>query len=171
MSAATAVVRKKRNFKALQVNVASSKPDVEPATAPHRVTPQNGTTVATRPPPSIPQGARRKPPAMDLTKTKRTANRESAATHSPNPLSVASAQSAPSSGSRSTYHSKLQEQIATRDVRNPEAILDLSQDDLRTIGELGQGNGGTVSKVEHVPTRKIMAKKVSLNLPSSNIAQ
>ncbi len=171
MSAAT-VVRKKRNFKALQVEVKSSKPEVD---ASHRAAPPTGAgaaTVATRPPPGIPHGARRKPPAMDLTKTKRTINRESTAIHCPNPLSVASAQSAPSSASRSTYHSKLQEQIATLDVRNPEAIFDLSQDDLRTIGELGQGNGGTVSKVEHIPTRKIMAKKVSLNPPLySSMAQ
>ncbi|KAF8333560.1 kinase [Cantharellus anzutake] len=99
---------------------------------------------------------------MDLTKSKRPVHRESTVIDSPSLVIAAPVQSAPSSASRSTYHSRLQEQIATLDVRNPEAILDLRQDDLRTIGELGQGNGGTVTKVEHIPTHKIMAKKVVL---------
>ena len=38
--------------------------------------------------------------------------------------------------------------------------LDLRLEDLRDLEELGFGNGGTVSKVQHVPTRTIMAKKV-----------
>lgn len=38
--------------------------------------------------------------------------------------------------------------------------LDLRQEDLKVISELGSGNGGTVSKVMHIPTRTIMAKKV-----------
>jgi hypothetical protein len=43
-----------------------------------------------------------------------------------------------------------------------ELKLDLHPEDLQVIEELGAGNGGTVSKVLHVPTRTIMAKKVSL---------
>lgn len=38
--------------------------------------------------------------------------------------------------------------------------LDLKQEDLKVISELGHGNGGTVSKVMHLPTKTIMAKKV-----------
>ncbi|RPB27828.1 Pkinase-domain-containing protein [Terfezia boudieri ATCC MYA-4762] len=38
--------------------------------------------------------------------------------------------------------------------------LDLRAEDLQVIQELGAGNGGTVSKVMHVATKKIMAKKV-----------
>lgn len=41
-----------------------------------------------------------------------------------------------------------------------ESKLDLRQEDLKVISELGHGNGGTVSKVMHIPTKTIMAKKV-----------
>jgi hypothetical protein len=41
--------------------------------------------------------------------------------------------------------------------------FDLKNEDLRTIQELGQGNGGSVVKVEHIPTGTIMAKKVGLS--------
>ena len=47
--------------------------------------------------------------------------------------------------------------------------LDLRPEDFQVIQELGAGNGGTVSKVMHVATKKIMAKKVSasiMDLPS-----
>ena len=38
--------------------------------------------------------------------------------------------------------------------------LDLRNEDLLVLKELGHGNGGTVSKVQHVVTKNIMAKKV-----------
>ena len=38
--------------------------------------------------------------------------------------------------------------------------LDLHNEDLRLIKELGAGNGGTVSKVEHMATNSVMARKV-----------
>lgn len=38
--------------------------------------------------------------------------------------------------------------------------LDLRAEDLKYMSELGAGNGGTVSKVLHVATKQIMAKKV-----------
>lgn len=44
--------------------------------------------------------------------------------------------------------------------------LDLRAEDLQVIQELGAGNGGTVSKVRHVATKKIMAKKVLYSLDS-----
>lgn len=40
--------------------------------------------------------------------------------------------------------------------------LDLRPEDLDFIKELGSGNGGTVSKVRHIPTNTIMARKVCL---------
>ena len=40
------------------------------------------------------------------------------------------------------------------------AVGELRQDDLASICELGQGNGGIVWKVRHKPTDKIMARKV-----------
>lgn len=39
--------------------------------------------------------------------------------------------------------------------------LDLRQEDLEIIKELGSGNGGTVSKIKHLPTGTTMARKVS----------
>lgn len=38
--------------------------------------------------------------------------------------------------------------------------LDLRAEDLIVIRELGHGNGGTVSKVQHAATKAIMARKV-----------
>ncbi|KZV85091.1 Pkinase-domain-containing protein [Exidia glandulosa HHB12029] len=70
--------------------------------------------------------------------------------------------SAPTSA-RSTYQGMLSDKIADMDAKAKEQDkIDLKADDLREIGELGQGNGGSVKKVEHVPTGKIMAKKIVL---------
>jgi len=38
--------------------------------------------------------------------------------------------------------------------------LDLNHEDLIVLKELGQGNGGTVAKVQHAATGAIMARKV-----------
>ncbi|KAK5661295.1 hypothetical protein OQA88_11190 [Cercophora sp. LCS_1] len=38
--------------------------------------------------------------------------------------------------------------------------LDLKPDDLEIIKDLGAGNGGTVSKVRHIPTNTVMARKI-----------
>ncbi|KAJ9075226.1 MAP kinase kinase (MEK) [Entomophthora muscae] len=38
--------------------------------------------------------------------------------------------------------------------------LDLREEDLQNLEELGAGNGGTVSRALHIPTKKIMAKKL-----------
>jgi len=42
--------------------------------------------------------------------------------------------------------------------------FDLRNEDLKDLQELGQGNGGSVKKVEHIPTGTLMAKKASLRL-------
>ncbi len=39
--------------------------------------------------------------------------------------------------------------------------LDLKREDLEVLKDLGHGNGGTVSKVRHMATGTIMARKVS----------
>jgi mitogen-activated protein kinase kinase len=38
--------------------------------------------------------------------------------------------------------------------------LDLKAEDLIVVRELGSGNGGTVSKVQHAATKVVMARKV-----------
>lgn len=64
--------------------------------------------------------------------------------------------SAPATASASkTYHSALSEKLANFGE-------DLKNEDLKDIQELGQGNGGSVKKVEHTPTGTIMAKKIVL---------
>lgn len=40
--------------------------------------------------------------------------------------------------------------------------LDLKREDLEVLKDLGHGNGGTVSKVRHMATGTIMARKVHL---------
>ncbi|GAA5970645.1 hypothetical protein JCM3765_001180 [Sporobolomyces pararoseus] len=46
--------------------------------------------------------------------------------------------------------------------------LDLRNEDLKVLNELGSGNGGTVSKALHLPTKVVMAKKVVHIATSSN---
>lgn len=43
--------------------------------------------------------------------------------------------------------------------------LDLKPEDLEVIKDLGSGNGGTVSKVRHLTTGTVMARKVRLPCP------
>lgn len=51
------------------------------------------------------------------------------------------------------------DQLSTLEI-GLEFKLDLRAEDLKVVNELGAGNGGTVSKVIHAPTKTIMAKKV-----------
>lgn len=48
--------------------------------------------------------------------------------------------------------------------------LDLKPEDLDIIKDLGAGNGGTVSKVRHIPTNTVMARKVGLIISRSSRA-
>lgn len=62
---------------------------------------------------------------------------------------------------RSSYHNKLSEQLANLEL-GVEFKLELRKEDLEVIDELGCGNGGTVSRCRHIPTKAIMARKVSI---------
>lgn len=62
---------------------------------------------------------------------------------------------APAGGKRNTIHKTLS-------TLNGSVPFEVRNEDLRTLMELGQGNGGSVMKVEHVPTGTIMAKKVCM---------
>ena len=66
--------------------------------------------------------------------------------------------SAVDSAKRSGRHASLSSTLAKLDLTAAE--FSLKNDDLKHLQELGQGNGGSVVKVEHVPTGTIMAKKV-----------
>ncbi|KAG8886225.1 MAP kinase kinase (MEK) [Tulasnella sp. 331] len=159
-------VRKKRNFKALQLDVAETPvPAPAPVEAPLPVVaslPPGTRPASSRAAPGAPGGGRKKPPTMDLSKSKGAAAAGTGG--KPGSLAGAGSNSATTSGAaqRSNYHTTLSEQIATLDITGSHPRLDLRQEDLRPIGELGQGNGGTVNKVMHLPTKTIMAKKVVL---------
>lgn len=61
--------------------------------------------------------------------------------------------------SHQTYQNKLAEQLANLEI-GVEFKLDLRAEDIEAVTELGHGNGGTVTKVRHIPTGAIMARKV-----------
>jgi mitogen-activated protein kinase kinase len=145
-------IRKKRNFKGLGLDVAQPTPTAEPEPIPTRLAPTAGGGT----------GGKRRPPPLKSTKP--------AQAPAPEPdseivVTVANngPSSAPATGSvsarRMTYHTNLANTLANLDM-NAEVKFDLRNEDLKDLQELGQGNGGSVKKVEHTPTNTIMAKKV-----------
>ncbi|KAF9525478.1 kinase-like domain-containing protein [Crepidotus variabilis] len=157
-------IRKKRNFKALQLSVADST--APPATA------GAAEPVAIRQAPApiapaatAPVGGKKRPPPMVI-KAPKIPNHNgsvSAVEQDGTLLTVTNVQ-APHSASpvvgvrRNTYHATLSTTLANLDM-NAEIKFDLKDEDLKDLRELGQGNGGSVKMVEHVPTKTIMAKK------------
>lgn len=147
-------IRKKRNFKALQLDVVQPVAAPEPEPVPTRLAPvAAGAT-----------GGKRRPPPMTL-KAPKIPAASNAEPESDLVVSVANngPNSAPPTGSvsarRMTYHTNLANTLANLDM-NAEVKFDLRNEDLKDLQELGQGNGGSVKKVEHLPTNTIMAKKV-----------
>jgi mitogen-activated protein kinase kinase len=59
-----------------------------------------------------------------------------------------------------SIQTSLSSKIAALDQKPQFKEFDLQNDDFTSLQELGQGNGGSVMKVQHVPTGTIMAKKV-----------
>lgn len=66
----------------------------------------------------------------------------------------------PVTGRRSAMHKTISNTLAKLDLNAEAPKLDLKKSDLKNLAELGQGNGGSVVKVEHIPTGTIMAMKV-----------
>ncbi|KAI0786802.1 kinase [Abortiporus biennis] len=83
-----------------------------------------------------------------------------------NLLTVSGPASAPATGTasahRMTYHTTLSTTLANLDLNSENKFAELKNEDLKDMQELGQGNGGSVKKVEHVPSGTIMAKKIVL---------
>lgn len=134
-------VRKKRNFKALKI-------------AP---TPDSPATPTPKDPPMKPAAGKKRPPPMTLKAPKiggsTTSNDQDGGLLT---VSTTHPSSAPPTASASkNYHSALSEKLAKFGE-------DLKNEDLKDVQELGQGNGGSVKKVEHIPTGTIMAKKIVL---------
>lgn len=153
---AVAPIRKKRNFKALQLDV-KSQPPPPPEPAPTRLAPAPGAA----------GGGKKRPPPMKLAAPKITAN-GTTADHDESLLTVGGPNSAPATGTasahRTNYHSTLSHTLANLEIKSENKYHDLRNEDLKDLHELGQGNGGSVKKVEHIPTNTIMAKKVRVLL-------
>lgn len=141
-------IRKKRNFKALQLDVSQSAKPKEPEPIPTRAAP--ATT-------GVAKGKKR-PPPMTLNAPK--LGQTPVTNDADGNLAVAPPSAPATASARRNYHTTLSTTLAKLDM-NAETRFDLRNEDLKDLQELGQGNGGSVKKVEHVPTKTIMAKKVS----------
>ncbi|KAI0702275.1 Pkinase-domain-containing protein [Cytidiella melzeri] len=152
---AAAPIRKKRNFKALQLDV--NKPTT-PAPEPQ--------PAATRAAPAPATRGKKRPPPMKLAAPKVASTGNAATEGDTALLTVAGPNSAPATGvpsaSKANYHSTLSSTLANLEINSENSYRDLRNEDLKDLHELGQGNGGSVKKVEHVPTGTIMAKKIVL---------
>lgn len=161
MASSAPIVRKKRNFKALQLDVTKSAEPAPVAPLAKAVDP-----IPTRNPPPAQTNGRRRPAPITLVAPKLSV---APANDDNNLLTISSRtpNSAPISGTvsatRPTYHTDLSQKLAKMDM-NVETKYDLRTEDLKELQELGQGNGGSVKKVQHVPTGKTMAKKASIQL-------
>ena len=147
-------LRKKRNFKALQLEVTTP------------TSPSEQEPIPTRPPPApaAPPGGKKRPPPMTLKAPKISLNGTSTNGELQilTPTGPASAPiTASASAHRNTYHDTLSNTLANLDINSHTKRFDIRNEDLKDLQELGQGNGGSVKKVEHTPTAIIMAKKVS----------
>lgn len=154
-------LKKSRNKKLLTLNAETAKPGTLAGTP---VSVLLSSAPAARPAGGAPIQV------AGSSRSNRTSASSSLESPSPSPLLPLSAGQASHSGSssaassrsrRSSYHNKLSEQLATLEL-GVEFKLDLRSEDLTVLNELGCGNGGTVSRCLHVPTKAIMAKKVRL---------
>jgi mitogen-activated protein kinase kinase len=154
-------LRTKRNFKSLQLDVTAAPSPPEPDPVPTRLAP-----AASKPAAGC---AKKRPPPMNL-KPKVPANAAAGeggggsavdgfVALAPAPTSAPASGTTSASTKRMTYHTTLSNTLANLDL-NAEVKYDLRDEDLKDLHELGQGNGGSVKKVEHVPSHTIMAKKV-----------
>jgi mitogen-activated protein kinase kinase len=153
-------IRKKRNFKGLGLDVATAPaPEPEPAPMPM---PTRAAPGKKRPPPMALKAP--KLPSSTLSPSNGPGEVPSVAEDAPLESAPATAASPEVSHKRMTYHTALSHTLATLDL-SAERKFDLKNgDDLRDMDELGQGNGGSVKMVEHVPTGTIMAKKVQSSM-------
>jgi len=154
MAMAPTPIRKKRNFKALQLEVKQATTPTEQEPVPTRLAPA----------PAAPPGGKKRPPPMTLKAPKIPTNgtvldadRQLLTSNGPNSAPI----TASASARRNTYHDTLSNTLANLDINSETKRFDIRNEDLKDLQELGQGNGGSVKKVEHIPTGTLMAKKVS----------
>ncbi|KAF7987003.1 hypothetical protein HWV62_89 [Athelia sp. TMB] len=145
---ASPMVRRKRNFKALTLEApqAPPPPPPEPEPIPTRLAPK--------------AGGKRRPPPLKSTASTGPAPAVSVDSDPAAPGANGVPNSAPA-GRGMTYQANLAHTLANLDM-NAEVNFDLRNEDLEELQELGQGNGGSVKKVVHRPTKTVMAKKIVL---------
>lgn len=144
-------IRKKRNFKDLQLPVSEASAPADHEPVPTRLAPQ-------------PAGKKRPPPmTLKAPKISNGTNGDPERLSTPNGL-ISAPPTASASARRNTYHDTLSNTLANLDMNGETKKFDLRNEDLKDLQELGQGNGGSVKKVEHIPTGTLMAKKASLRL-------
>lgn len=133
-----------------------------PAAAPAAVGPLGGQTAS--------KISRKKPAGLDISKSIPTRPAPApSATSTPTDRVKRSSTSTPRSRTlsgekpaRVTYQQKLSEQLASLHLggEGGKTKVGLKADDLKVVGDLGCGNGGTVAKVLHGPSGLYMARKV-----------
>lgn len=188
-------IRKKRNFKELQLNVGGNAPASSVTAAPKDANAPKEETVGismrTAPTATGP-GLKKRPPPFTLKAPKVNSSSGMVSAIEPSASSVLGGadgqngangsagasgnllvvSSGPSSApltatnnnvnvKRNTLHQTITTTLANLEATSTaEVKYDLKNEDFRDIQDLGQGNGGSVKKAEHIPTGTFMAKKV-----------
>lgn len=138
-------LRTKRNFKSLQLHEALPPLVTESTEIPDALADSSLVPSRVAPPP-LPAGVKRRPPPLGA---------------GPGGIGYLSPGGIDSdTGTGSALRSSVQATISSTLAKLDMVKFDLKNEDFRNIEELGQGNGGSVVKVEHVPSGTIMAKKV-----------
>ncbi|GAA6021399.1 hypothetical protein JCM11491_006695 [Sporobolomyces phaffii] len=142
---------KNRNKKGLLLGAESAKPGTLAGTSAAALLHQNA---ATPPPPPPPVPSRPPGGPIQVAGSSRSNRRASVQSLEAPSSSSATTPSASSSGMSARSHRLADLELGV------EFKLDLRNEDLEVMSELGCGNGGTVSRALHVPTKVVMAKKV-----------
>ncbi|ORY61056.1 kinase-like domain-containing protein [Leucosporidium creatinivorum] len=149
--------RKNRNKKGLALGAASAKPGTLSNTSAAALLSASSTSSSSSSKPQ--RQAPSRPAPIQVARSTRYSTNTPPSSSPPLLPSTPSLSSSSTASTRSSYHNKLSEQLATLEL-GVEFKLDLRSEDLEVLSELGCGNGGTVSRCLHGPTRAIMAKKV-----------
>jgi mitogen-activated protein kinase kinase len=159
MATPTTPLRKKRNYKALILDVSQTPPSPQPEPLPIPIASRAAPSPANAKGALTVGGSKKRPPGLTLG-TKGPAKAVPAPQHDDGMLTIPAPSSAQGTGSaspfRSNYQSTLTQQLEALSLGQ----VAIKAEDLREVGELGSGNGGSVKKVLHLPTGTSMAKKV-----------
>lgn len=145
--------RKNRNKKGLALGAEAAKPGTLSGTSAATLLSASSSPAAAY---TLPSSTR--PPPVQVAGSSRS-NRTSIIDTSPIESPLLPTTPSLSTSSSSWRSRGLSDRLADLEL-GVEFKLDLRNEDLNVLNELGCGNGGTVSKALHVPTKVVMAKKV-----------